>query len=178
MVQHRAVRYILNDYAFTSSVTAMLKKLKLPTLENRRKISSLIMFFKIKTGQVRIPLPSYITPSLRNRYTITYSRVNTHLHSFFPRTARLWNNLPPDLTYTGSMVRLVGELSDLHCLHEIDSVQLIFGLVSRIGSFFDVSDGQLRCKINRTSPNFTAFKLNTVDLSNKHPQNTNSTENF
>ena len=98
MVQHRAVRYILNDYAFTSSVTAMLKKLKIPTLENRRRISSLIMFFKIKTGHVRIPLPSYITPSLRNRYTIPYSRVNTHLHSFFPRTARLWNNLPPDLT--------------------------------------------------------------------------------
>ena len=26
-----------------------------------------------------------------------------------------------------------------------------FGLVSRIGSFFDVSDGQLKCEINRTS---------------------------
>ena len=46
-----------------------------------------------------------------------------------------------------------------------------FGLISRIGSFFDVSDGQFTCKINRTSSNFTAFKLNTVerseDLSNK-----------
>ena len=40
MVQHWAVRYILNDYAFTSSVTtAMLKKLKPPTLENRKNIS-------------------------------------------------------------------------------------------------------------------------------------------
>ena len=97
MVQHRAVRYILNDYASTSSVTEMLKKIELPTLENRRKISSLVMFYKIYTGQVRISLPSYITPSLRNRFSIPFSRINGHMHSFFPRTARLWNDLPPDL---------------------------------------------------------------------------------
>ena len=97
MVQHRAVRYILNDYASTSSVTEMLKKIGLPTLENRRKISSLVMFYKIYTGQVRISLPSYITPSLRNRFSIPFSRINAHMHSFFPRTARLWNDLPPDL---------------------------------------------------------------------------------
>ena len=40
-----------------------------------------------------------------------------------------------------------------------------FGLVSRIGSFYDVSDGQFRCKINRTSSHFTVFKLNTVERS-------------
>ena len=98
MVQHRAVRYILNDYARTSSVTLMLKKLSLPTLETRRKISSLVMLYKIQSGLVRIPLPSYIISTMRNRLSIPYSRINAYLHSFFPRTARLWNNLPPDLT--------------------------------------------------------------------------------
>ena len=97
MVQHRAVRYILNDYAFTSSITEMLDKISLPTLENRRKIASLVMLYKIHTGQVRISLPPYITPSLRNRFSIPYSRINAHMYSFFPRTARLWKNLPPDL---------------------------------------------------------------------------------
>ena len=97
MVQHRAVRYILNDYASTSSVTEMLKKLSLPTLKTRRKISSLVMLYKIQSGLVRIPLPPYITPTMRNRLSIPYSRINAHLYSFFPRTARLWNNLPPDL---------------------------------------------------------------------------------
>ena len=97
MVQHRAVRYIFNDYGTTSSVTAMLNKLSLPTLENRRKISSLVMFYKINTGLVRISLPPYITPSLRNRFTIPFSRINAQKYSFFPRTARLWNNLPHDL---------------------------------------------------------------------------------
>ena len=62
MVQHRAVRYILNDYIFTSSVTEMLDKIGPPTLENRRKIASLVMLFKIHTSQVRISLPHYITP--------------------------------------------------------------------------------------------------------------------
>ena len=83
MVQHRAVRYMFNDYGTTSSVTAMLNKLSLPTLENRRKISSLVMFYKINTGLVRISLPPYITPSLRNRFTIPFSRINAHKYSFF-----------------------------------------------------------------------------------------------
>ena len=64
MVQHRAVRYIF-DYKYTSSITSMLNKLKLPTLEKRRKISSLIMLHKIHHQQVRIGLPNYIKPSLR-----------------------------------------------------------------------------------------------------------------
>ena len=90
MVQHRAVRYIVNDYAFTSSVTEMLDKIGLPAVENRRKIASFVMLYKIHTDQVRISLPPYITPLLCNRFSIPHSS----MYSFFPRTARLWNNLP------------------------------------------------------------------------------------
>ena len=97
MVQHRAIRYIFNDYNFTSSVSSMLNQLALPTLEKRRKIASLSMFYKINHGLVRIKFPDYIKPTLRNRFSIPYSRIDAHRHSFFPRTARLWNDLPPDL---------------------------------------------------------------------------------
>ena len=38
MVLYVADLYILNDYAYTSSVTAMLNKISLPTLESHRKI--------------------------------------------------------------------------------------------------------------------------------------------
>ena len=38
MVQHRVVRYIFNDYNFTSSVLSMLNELALPTLEKRIKL--------------------------------------------------------------------------------------------------------------------------------------------
>ena len=43
---------------------------------------------------VRISLPPYIAPLVRNRFTIPFSRINAHTYSYFPRTARLWNNLP------------------------------------------------------------------------------------
>ena len=98
MVKHRAERYIFNDYQHTSSITSMLNKLSLPTLEKRRKISSLIMFHKIYHRKVRIIFPSYVKPTLRNRFSIPYSRINAHKSSIFPRTARLWNDLPPDLS--------------------------------------------------------------------------------
>ena len=75
----------------------MLNQLALPTLEKRRKNASLSIFYKINHGLVRIKFPDYIKPTLRNRFSIPYSRIDAHRHSFFPRTARLWNDLTPDL---------------------------------------------------------------------------------
>ena len=95
MAQHKAVRYIFNDYNFTSSVSSMLNQLALPTLEKRRKNASLSMFYKINHGLLRMKFPDNIKLTLRNRFSIPYSRIDAHRHSFFPRTARLWNNLPP-----------------------------------------------------------------------------------
>ena len=97
MIQHRAIRYIFNDYSYLSSVSNMLSKLNLHTLQKRRQIISLTMFYKIKHNLVNIQFPSNIHPSLRSRYTIPRSRINAHMYSFFPRTAKLWNNLPPDI---------------------------------------------------------------------------------
>ena len=45
MIQHRAIRYIFNDYSLTSSVSNMLSKLYLPTLEKCRQITSPTIFF-------------------------------------------------------------------------------------------------------------------------------------
>ena len=56
MIQHRAIRYIFNDYSFTSSVSNMLSKLNLPKLEKRRQISSLTMFYKIKHHLVKFSI--------------------------------------------------------------------------------------------------------------------------
>ena len=58
-------------------------------------------------------------------------------------------------TLNGSVVRLVGELSYIAAYWILYSE---FGLVSLSIYFFDVSDGQFRCKINRTSSKVTAFK--------------------
>ena len=87
MIQHRAIRiirYIFNDYSFTSSVSKMLSKLNLPTLWKRRQISSLTMFYKIKHHLVNIPFPGNIQPFMRSRYTFPRSGINIHRFSFFP----------------------------------------------------------------------------------------------
>ena len=114
MIQHRAIRYIFNDYSSSSSVTNMRSKLNLPTLKKRREISSLTMFYKIKHNLVNIKFPDNIHPPLRSRYTFPRSTINAHKHSFFPRTAKLWNNLPPDLcnspdlgSFRGGLLKLL-----------------------------------------------------------------------
>ena len=97
MIQHRAVRYIFNDFSYTSSISNMLSKLNLPTLQKRRQISALTMFYKIKHQLVNIQFPNNIQPALRHRYSFPRSSINIHKHSFFPWTAKLWNALPPDI---------------------------------------------------------------------------------
>ena len=47
MVQHRAVRYIFNDYNFTSSVFSMLNELALPTLVKRIKLPLWVCSIKL-----------------------------------------------------------------------------------------------------------------------------------
>ena len=78
-------------------------------------------------------------------------------------------------TLNRSVVWLFGELS---CIAAYWILYSEFGLVSCIDLFYDVSDGQFRCKINRTSSKVTAFKMNTVerseDLSNKRVQGQSS----
>ena len=101
-------------------VTEILNKLSLPTLEDRRKISSFVMLYKIHTGKVRISLPPYITPSLRNRFSIPYSRINAHMYSLFPRTARLWNHLPADLVSSPDLEAFRAGLA-LHCQYTLIS---------------------------------------------------------
>ena len=43
-VQRRAARWILSEYSRTSSVTALLSNLEIPTLEQRRQSSRLTLF--------------------------------------------------------------------------------------------------------------------------------------
>ena len=62
MIQHRAVRYILNDFSFTSSVSNMLSKLNLPTLQKRRQIS-LDYVLQNQTSASQYSIPKYYPTS-------------------------------------------------------------------------------------------------------------------
>ena len=59
-VQHRAARWVTNDYSLYSSVTQMIISLGWRSLDQRRADARLIMFYKIVYGLVAIHLPTHV----------------------------------------------------------------------------------------------------------------------
>ena len=126
-VQRRAARFIKNDYANTSSVTAMLQELELPTLEERRWAIKATMVFKILHNIVCIPADNYYTPITDTRNIRHHQRVkqyasfhvNTFMNSFFPLSINIWNKLPNDVVSTATITdfknRLTHDLFNSYC---------------------------------------------------------------
>ena len=96
MVQRRAARFVCSRYRRTSSVGDMLAGLHWETLMQRRQSARLAMFYKMQSGLVATHPSSFLTPRPDTdvpRYYIPHSRIDVHLYSFFPNTARAWNRL-------------------------------------------------------------------------------------
>ena len=96
-VQRRSARRIMHSYTIHASVTTMLQHLDLPTLQQRRQHSKIIMLYRIIHQQANILTTTYITPATRNtqHYILPYARTYVYKSSFFPSTVKLWNNLQP-----------------------------------------------------------------------------------
>jgi hypothetical protein len=103
-VQRRAIRFIKNSHDRTASVTSMQNELKLPTLQQRRQLSRLTIFYKAVNNEVAVELPDYLLISVRETrsyhhtlFTRISTRKNTYKYSYIPRTTSEWNDLPPDI---------------------------------------------------------------------------------
>lgn len=103
-VQNRAARFATNRWHNTSSVTNMKEHLGWEPLQARRKVTRLIMFYKINFNLVYIHLPTYFQLSsntLRTHHSFHYMipAVNKDClkFSFYHRTIRDWNSLPSGL---------------------------------------------------------------------------------
>ena len=102
LTQRRAARYVTNRYHNTSSVSAMLNHLQLPTLEHRRNLNRITMLYKITNNLIAVDPKLYLTTqpylSTRNnnplQYQIISTRTNYYKYSFFPHAVVLWNALP------------------------------------------------------------------------------------
>ena len=110
MVQRRAARWTLHDYARTNSVTALLSQLNWQTLEERRSVARLCLFYKIVNGLVAVSLPEYIQPTHRiSRYchSMTFRQIHTgkdrYKYSFFPLAVVQWNALPANVVVSPSL---------------------------------------------------------------------------
>ena len=101
-VQRRAARFVLRRYRNTSSVSAMIKDLGWPSLQQRRQTARLTMLYKLINDHVSMSSmkTKLIPPPPRQRRTHTeqleqiYCRTNYRQAGFLPRTIREWNALP------------------------------------------------------------------------------------
>ena len=101
MVQHRAARFVLRDYSRFSHVSPMIKQLGWVTLEQRRLLSQLNLFYKIQQGLVGISLPPEVCPLDRTSrlpnvspYRHIQPNYDIYKYSFYPRSIVMWNQLP------------------------------------------------------------------------------------
>ena len=101
MIQRRAARFVQNRYHNTSSVTEMLEQLEWPTLEERRKIASLSIMYKMMNDKLNIDVTEKLKqqerPS-RNSNSMALQlpscRTSVRKESFYPRNIKEWNALP------------------------------------------------------------------------------------
>ena len=98
MVQRRAARFACHDYSRYSHVSTLINALGWESLEQRRLNNQVCMFYSRLVG---ITLPAEMNPVTRvSRYPncapfqqlITLN--DTYKYSFYPRTIRIWNNIP------------------------------------------------------------------------------------
>ena len=101
MFQHRAARFVLHDYSRFSHVSPMIKQLGWDTLEQRRLLSQLNLFYKIQQGLVGISLPPEVSPLYRAYrlpnvppYRHIQSNCDIYKFSFYPRSIVMRNQLP------------------------------------------------------------------------------------
>ena len=119
-VQRRSARYVLNDYRFDSSVTAMISNLNWESLEDRRNKASLHTFYKMFNNLSMIPFTQYVQLSnaTNTRFSHPFklipmsSKKNPLKYSFLSRTIPLWNQLPQDLVNSNSLISFKNKLDD------------------------------------------------------------------
>jgi len=99
VIQKRAARFAANDYSKSpGSMTDIPRNLQWTSLEKRREINSLTLFYKIVNNQSAINIDNYLEPFTRQsrKYHNQAYRplAPTYVQILiFPRTIIVWNTL-------------------------------------------------------------------------------------
>ena len=101
-IQRSAARFVTNQYDYNTPSSKILKELDWVPLEERRARSKVTLIKRAELDLVKIPtedlkLKKNNTRRAAHSYELPRSRTNSHLHSFFPSSIRLWNNLPNNI---------------------------------------------------------------------------------
>ena len=121
-IQSAAARFVTGNYVMESSnSSANLKSLGWDTLEERRLQTKLSIFQKGRLGDIDIPTDHLVLKTRQTRrggdgptYQREFSTIDGHIHSFYPSTARLWNNLPLDLRSCNKSESFVNKLKTIN----------------------------------------------------------------
>ncbi|KAL8569169.1 hypothetical protein ACOMHN_035439 [Nucella lapillus] len=125
-VQKAAARYVVGDYRRTTSITALLNRLKWPSLQKRRTAARLTMLYKIRHKKASVNTTRLRKPRDRPRrgHDQQYERIvygkkrDTEQDSmaFLPRTTKLWNTLSQETVQAPSASaftrRVLSEISN------------------------------------------------------------------
>ena len=91
MVQRRVAWWTLSEYTRTNNVTSLQSQLNWKTLERRRSVAGLCLFYKFVKGLVAVLLPDYMKPTHRISgycHSMTFRQIHTskdyYKYSFFP----------------------------------------------------------------------------------------------
>ena len=118
MVQRRSARFVTNRYRNRPSVGEMLETLDWKSLEDRRREARLTMMYKIDSQLVaidnqRLVPPRRLTRHMHPKSFQTFSASSDYRKwSFFPRTVKDWNSLPPDIATAGSLESFKTQLAN------------------------------------------------------------------
>lgn len=103
-IQRRAARFALGYYTYgpdaqlTNKIT---NQLKWQSLQHRRTLYDLSIFYKILHNNINISFPPTVKPSphhINQFLHIQSLHSDAHKYSFYSRTIRIWNLLPSTVT--------------------------------------------------------------------------------
>ena len=115
LIYKRAARFITNNHTKEHGNTKKnMMSLGWSPLSERRAKIKLHMLYKILNDEIHVPSDDLI-PNKRKQlnFYIPNSKVDCHLHSFYPSTIRMWNSLPESLKTSNSLNSFKSSLDNI-----------------------------------------------------------------
>ena len=107
-IQRAAACFVHHDYRHTTSVDNLINIFGWDHLHTRRLVSQLTMFDKIHNHLVNTQIPQLISPATffgKHDHQLNYAisvAIDSCKFSFYPRSIRLRNQLPPTAVFAAS----------------------------------------------------------------------------
>ena len=132
-IQKSAARYVTGNYLMESGNSEInLNSLGWPTLEEKRQQTKINIFQKGRLGDIDIPTDHLILKGRQTRrggggptYQREFSDIDSHIHSFYPSTSRLWNNLPLNLRICTDLKTFSKQLQEINLTELINNFKSI-----------------------------------------------------